>query len=141
MNQVHEYLLKTKMSGFEQSSTMIDTGKLRAIDDRRRLILARRMATRKRAGPACAACKTRRIKCSKLRPCHRCSTLRIDCCEDERINTNIESMQNHIGVEPAPSPASSEESRNVGCVRMDTLQRCTALEVIICAHSWKISFD
>ena len=53
------------------------------IFDRRRLILARRMATRTRAGAACTSCKARKSKCSDYRPCARCRDLRLgECCQD-----------------------------------------------------------
>jgi hypothetical protein len=89
------------------------------MDDRRRLVLARRMATRKRPGPACTACKTRRIKCSKYRPCPRCLAFNIDQCAVERQdnhgnfrlnNTYIDSMDLEIGVKPRTSTVPSKEN-------------------------------
>jgi hypothetical protein len=50
------------------------------IFDRRQLILARRMATRTRAGAACTSCKARKSKCSDYRPCARCRDLRLGEC-------------------------------------------------------------
>lgn len=78
------------------------------LNDRRRLVLARRMVTRTRAGAACAPCKLRRTKCSDYRPCARCCEKQLDGCEnmqgplsqgvsqifrihkDEPMNTNLE---------------------------------------------------
>jgi hypothetical protein len=53
-----------------------------ALYDHRRLILARRMVTRTRAGAACAPCKARKTKCSDYRPCARCSTLHLEDCQE-----------------------------------------------------------
>ncbi len=50
------------------------------VDDRRRLILARRMVTRTRAGAACAPCKAKKARCNDYRPCARCSNLRLEAC-------------------------------------------------------------
>jgi hypothetical protein len=97
------------------------------LDDRRRLILARRMATRKRPGPPCVACKTRRTKCSKFRPCHRCLTLRIDHCVDEGANTATKSIRIQIYNETELAThvaTSSNESWLVSDVRMNTFRRC-----------------
>ena len=46
--------------------------------DRRRLVLARRLATRTRA-QACTRCKARKAKCSIFRPCSRCTQLQQNC--------------------------------------------------------------
>jgi hypothetical protein len=57
----------------------------RELDDRRRLILARRMVTRTRAGAACAPCKAKKARCSDYRPCARCRNLRLDdYCQKEK---------------------------------------------------------
>ena len=46
--------------------------------DRRRLVLARQLATRTRA-QACTRCKARKAKCSIFRPCSRCTQLQQNC--------------------------------------------------------------
>ncbi len=57
---------------------------MQELADRRQLILARRMVTRKRAVAACAFCKARKGKCNDYRPCARCRDLRLDACLQER---------------------------------------------------------
>ena len=65
------------------------------LPDRRRLILARRMATRTRTGTACAPCKARKSKCTDYRPCARCRNLEPDRCVDQavEISTNQTTLQ------------------------------------------------
>ncbi len=130
-------IIQNHLSTFDRCymhKKIIGDSRSAAADDRRRLIFARRMATRKRAGPACIACKTRRIKCSTYRPCHRCLTLSIDCCHNEKEKEDSKncsqpmmactriSSQNVI--EAGISPKLSDERWLVCCgVLMDTSRR------------------
>ena len=55
----------------------------RDLDDRRRLVLARRMVTRTRAGAACPSCKSKKARCSDYRPCARCRDFQLDGCFEQ----------------------------------------------------------
>ena len=46
------------------------------------LLRARRMATRRRAGVACASCKAKKARCSDYRPCSRCKQSGQNYCLD-----------------------------------------------------------
>jgi hypothetical protein len=69
---------------------------LRDRQDRRRLILARRMVTRTRAGAACEPCKARKAKCNDYRPCARCRLSRPELCmlenQDSRAPANAQAL-------------------------------------------------
>jgi hypothetical protein len=63
--------------------------------DHRRLILARRMAMRTRAGVACAPCRAKKVKCSDYRPCARCRDLRLGGrCQDDKYADKVSSQSN-----------------------------------------------
>ena len=83
-----------------------------------RIILARRMATRKRAGEACKACRIKKTKCSISRPCARCLRSQPGTCQDAAAGPKIDTSH-----APGSSYISSyftnelEESRSISSSR------------------------
>jgi hypothetical protein len=58
-------------------------------EEYRRLLKARRMATRSRSEAACVPCKVRKIKCSDSRPCSRCSSEDPGGCFDRSSDVEV----------------------------------------------------
>jgi hypothetical protein len=79
------------MSSREPKSVLkSQVGPTKAQEEYRRLLKARRMATRSRTEAACRPCKARKIKCSDFRPCARCRTGRPEACIDDSVPDTAE---------------------------------------------------
>ena len=106
-------------------------------EERRRLVLARRLALRTRAGAACAPCKSRKAKCSDYRPCARCRNLRPEDCvpysEDMEASSrprstlpdstvpNFPHIRDYASVLDSPPPRSSSGTQMYGSSHETTI--------------------